>query len=119
MEARSRLLPRDGPRKRHRKADAEAARGSETVPANVSSQRVLLEAICTIIPKPANARVKRETRKIGEREKIRIPSPKMKEARAIILPNPRRLFREAKKMAPIKAPKPEAAMRKPRVSESP
>jgi len=65
------------------------------------------------MPKPVSNRKDNESHKVCENEKEMSPIPKIPEAIAMILPNPSTLLREARKMAPIMAPTPIAAIRNP------
>jgi hypothetical protein len=80
---------------------------------------VLLDAICTIMPRPVSNKKNNESHKVWDSEKEINPNPKILEATAMTLPNPITLFREARKMAPITAPTPIDPIRKPYVIESP
>ncbi|OQC29042.1 MAG: hypothetical protein BWX71_00496 [Deltaproteobacteria bacterium ADurb.Bin072] len=80
---------------------------------------VLLATIWTMRPKPATAVRTRERGSDLEIPNRTIPAPNSMEATPMSRPRPRMLFLEARNRAPARAPTPELAMRKPRVSGPP
>ena len=80
---------------------------------------VLLDAICVIIPSPMATINSKERINMRDNEKAMSPKPKIAADKGIIFHSPNTLFLEARYTAPIKAPSPEAPMRKPKVCDPP
>ncbi len=80
---------------------------------------VLLDAICTMKPKPATTRHGSASHQTGTSEKLIRPTPNSAHAIGIIRPSPTTLRRAASQSAPSSAPAPAAVISSPSVCGPP
>src|ERR1700690_64779 len=85
----------------------------------ICCRTILLEAICTIIPKPLTDMRSSESHKKWDWEKAMSPNPNTNPATGVVIPSRRAPLLEARNIVPPSAPTPEAAIRKPSVCGPP